>query len=86
VPFQKGASTDTCKEAFLARCQGATPLDAQLEHSQDPSAKHMVVMCRGQFYWFDVLDDNSDLIMTEKDISLNLQAVLSTPKAPFAAS
>jgi hypothetical protein len=43
VPFQKGASTDTCKEAFLARCQG---------------------------------DDNSDLIMTEKDISLNLQAII----------
>lgn len=44
--------------------------------SQDPLAKHMVVMCRGQFYWFDVLDDNSDLIMTEKDISLNLQVII----------
>lgn len=44
--------------------------------SQDPSAKHMVVMCRGQFYWFDVLDDNSDLIMSEKDISLNLQVIV----------
>lgn len=36
----------------------------------------MVVMCHGQFYWFDVLDDNSDLIMTEKDISLNLQMIV----------
>ncbi|KAJ5561823.1 ATP-grasp fold subdomain 2 [Penicillium sp. DV-2018c] len=44
--------------------------------SQDPSAKHMVVMCRGQFYWFDVLDDNHDLIMSEKDISLNLQVIV----------
>ncbi|KAJ5793995.1 ATP-grasp fold subdomain 2 [Penicillium paradoxum] len=44
--------------------------------SQNPSAKHMVVMCRGQFYWFDVLDDNSDLIMSEKDISLNLQVII----------
>lgn len=44
--------------------------------SQDPSAKHMVVMCRGQFYWFDVLDDNSDLIMSEKDISLNLEVII----------
>ena len=25
---------------------------------QDPTSKHMVVICRGQFYWFDVLDDN----------------------------
>ncbi|KAH0550988.1 hypothetical protein GP486_007649, partial [Trichoglossum hirsutum] len=33
-------------------------------------------MCRGQFYWFDVLDNNSDLIMSEKDIALNLQAIV----------
>jgi len=43
---------------------------------QDPDAKHMVVLCRGQFYWFDVLDDNSDLIMTEKDLAVNLQVVV----------
>ncbi|KAJ5511691.1 ATP-grasp fold subdomain 2 [Penicillium expansum] len=52
------------------------PTDNGCVISQDPSAKHMVVMCRGQFYWFDVLDDNSDLIMTEKDISLNLQVII----------
>lgn len=45
--------------------------------SQDPSAKHIVVLCRGQFYWFDVLDDNSDTIMTEKDIALNLQTIIA---------
>jgi carnitine O-acetyltransferase len=33
-------------------------------------------MCHGQFYWFDVLDDNNDLIMTEKDITLNLQSIV----------
>lgn len=43
---------------------------------QDSSAKHMVVMCKGQFYWFDVLDYNNDLIMTEKDIAQNLQAIV----------
>ena len=43
---------------------------------QDPTAKHMVVLCRGQFYWFDVLDENSDLIMTEKDVALNLQVIV----------
>ncbi|KAJ5135641.1 uncharacterized protein N7515_004919 [Penicillium bovifimosum] len=52
------------------------PTDNGCVISQDPSAKHMVVMCRGQFYWFDVLDDNSDLIMSEKDISLNLQVIV----------
>ncbi|KAI9729248.1 MAG: hypothetical protein M1834_007040 [Cirrosporium novae-zelandiae] len=44
---------------------------------QDPNAKHIVVICRGQFYWFDVLDDNSDIIMTEKDVALNLQAIVA---------
>ena len=43
---------------------------------QDPVAKHVVVLCRGQFYWFDVLDDNSDTIMTEKDIVLNLRVIV----------
>ncbi|EPS25730.1 putative mitochondrial carnitine O-acetyltransferase [Penicillium oxalicum] len=52
------------------------PTDNGCVISQDPSARHMVVLCRGQFYWFDVLDDNSDLIMTEKDISLNLQVII----------
>ncbi|EEH08271.1 carnitine acetyl transferase [Histoplasma capsulatum G186AR] len=43
---------------------------------QDSAAKHMVVLCRGQFYWFDVLDDNNDLLMSERDISLNLQVII----------
>ncbi|KAM0278710.1 hypothetical protein ACHAQH_005003 [Verticillium albo-atrum] len=43
---------------------------------QDPESKHIVVLCHGQFYYFDVLDDNSDVIMTEKDISINLQTII----------
>jgi carnitine O-acetyltransferase len=43
---------------------------------QDSDSKHVVVMCRGQFYWFDVLDENNDLIMSEKDLSLNLQVIV----------
>ncbi|KAK4228011.1 putative mitochondrial carnitine O-acetyltransferase [Podospora fimiseda] len=52
------------------------PTDAGCQIEQDPDSKHLVVMCHGQFYWFDVLDDNSDLIMTEKDIAINLQTIL----------
>jgi carnitine O-acetyltransferase len=43
---------------------------------QDPESRHLVVLCHGQFYWFDVLDDNSDLIMTEKDMAINLQTIV----------
>lgn len=52
------------------------PTDNGCQIAQDSGAKHIVVLCKGQFYWFDVLDDNSDLIMTEKDMALNLQVVV----------
>lgn len=52
------------------------PTDNGCIIGQDSDSKHVVVMCRGQFYWFDVLDMNNDLIMTEKDVALNLQAIV----------
>ncbi|KAI9709063.1 MAG: hypothetical protein M1820_003509 [Bogoriella megaspora] len=52
------------------------PTENGCQIGQDPSAKHMVVLAHGQFYYFDVLDDNSDLIMTEKDVALNLQVII----------
>lgn len=53
------------------------PTDNGCVISQEPKAKHVVVLCRGQFYWFDVMDDNNDLIMTEKDIGLNFQTIIA---------
>ncbi|EEP81111.1 hypothetical protein UREG_05953 [Uncinocarpus reesii 1704] len=52
------------------------PTDNGCVIGQDSSSKHLVVMCRGQFYWFDVLDANDDPIMSEKDITLNLCAII----------
>ena len=52
------------------------PTNNGCQIAQDPTAKHIVVLCRGQFYWFDVLDHTSDLIMTEKDMALNLQMIV----------
>ncbi|SPQ27566.1 9cc5c610-93d2-470b-8bc1-a6008a8f7542 [Thermothielavioides terrestris] len=52
------------------------PTHAGCQIEQDPESKHIIVMCHGQFYWFDVLDDNSDLIMTERDIAVNLQTII----------
>lgn len=43
---------------------------------QDPDSKHIVVLAHGQFYWFDVMDHNSDLIMTENDLAVNLQTII----------
>lgn len=52
------------------------PTENGCQIEQDPESKHIVALCHGQFYWFDVLDDNSDLIMSEKDISINLQTII----------
>ena len=52
------------------------PTESGCHIGQDDNSKHVVVMCRGQFYWFDVLDDNNDIIMTEKDMALNLQVIV----------
>ncbi|KAK4933890.1 hypothetical protein LTR28_011141 [Elasticomyces elasticus] len=52
------------------------PTEHGCQIGQDSASKHLVVLCRGQFYWFDVLDENNDLIMTEKDVSLNLQVIV----------
>lgn len=52
------------------------PTDDGCHIGQDPDSRHLVVLCHGQFYWFDVLDENSDHIMTEKDLALNLQTIV----------
>ncbi|KAI1826886.1 Choline/Carnitine o-acyltransferase-domain-containing protein [Xylaria intraflava] len=52
------------------------PTDHGCQIEQDPDSKHIVVICHGQFYWFDVLDDNSDLIMSERDVAINLQTII----------
>ncbi|KAF6219884.1 hypothetical protein HO133_003709 [Letharia lupina] len=52
------------------------PTENGCQIAQDSGAKHIVVLCKGQFYWYDVLDDNADLIMTEKDMALNLQVIV----------
>lgn len=42
----------------------------------DPSSRHVVVLSKSQFYWFDVLDGNDNLMMTENDIKLNYKAII----------
>ena len=52
------------------------PTENGCQIAQDSGSQHIVVLCKGQFYWFDALDKNSDLIMTEKDMALNLQVIV----------
>ncbi|KPM39442.1 putative mitochondrial carnitine O-acetyltransferase [Neonectria ditissima] len=77
LPPDKIKGTPLCMYQF-SRLFGTArvPTEDGCQIEQDPESKHVVVMCHGQFYWFDVLDHNSDLIMTEKDISINLQTII----------
>ncbi|KAF2858631.1 carnitine acetyl transferase [Piedraia hortae CBS 480.64] len=52
------------------------PTDHGCFISQAPDATHIVVLCRGQFYYFDVLNSSNDIIMSEKDVSRNLEAIV----------
>jgi carnitine O-acetyltransferase len=53
------------------------PTEHGCQIAQDPESTHVVVMCHGQFYWFDVLDANSDIIMSEADLAVNLNAIIA---------
>jgi len=53
------------------------PTDHGCRINEDRTSKHIVVICRGQFYWFDILDHNNDIIMTENDVSQNLETIFN---------
>ncbi|KAG2021252.1 carnitine acetyl transferase [Coprinopsis cinerea AmutBmut pab1-1] len=42
-----------------------------------PESRHIVVLRRGQFYWFDVIDEDNRPLLTEREILRNLQAIVS---------
>ncbi|GAA5869850.1 hypothetical protein JCM16303_001818 [Sporobolomyces ruberrimus] len=43
----------------------------------DPESRHIVVMARGQFYWFDVLDSKNRPCLTERALLSNLTAIVA---------
>lgn len=42
----------------------------------DPSSNHIIVMSKSQFYWFDVLDEQNNLIMSEQDLMINFTSII----------
>lgn len=57
------------------------PTDHGCEMRTDEESRHIVVMCRSQFYWFDVLDANNDIILSEKDLAENFKAIIEDAHA-----
>ncbi|CUM66111.1 uncharacterized protein PRCAT00003767001 [Priceomyces carsonii] len=56
----------------------------------DPKSNHIVVMSKSQFYWFDVLDTNNNLVLSEPELIVNLNSIvhdsLNTPINEIARS
>ena len=57
------------------------PTESGCQIVQDPHSRHIVILCKGQFYWFDVFDEKSDLILSEKDLAQNLQVIVEDAQA-----
>ncbi|CAI2166824.1 4431_t:CDS:2 [Funneliformis geosporum] len=51
------------------------PFDSGCMMNTDHESIHIVVLCRGQFYWFDVLKENNEVGITEKELVTNLKAI-----------
>ena len=48
-----------------------------LQVVEDPTARHIVVLCRGQFFWFDVMSkDGLEIAVSEETIADNLETIL----------
>ncbi|THH19299.1 hypothetical protein EW146_g1840 [Bondarzewia mesenterica] len=51
------------------------PTERGCQMMTGPDSRHIVVLRRGQFYWFDVLDDENRPVLTERELLYNLQAI-----------
>ncbi|CAG8481244.1 17884_t:CDS:2 [Funneliformis caledonium] len=51
------------------------PSDNGCIMNTDHESRHIVVLCRGQFYWFDVLKENNDVGISEKELVTNLKTI-----------
>ncbi|KAG6852742.1 hypothetical protein C0991_009408 [Blastosporella zonata] len=52
------------------------PTDRGCVMDTKENANHVVVLRRGQFYWFDALDQDNLPVLTEREVLRNLQAIV----------
>ncbi|KAG7195744.1 uncharacterized protein KQ657_002127 [Scheffersomyces spartinae] len=66
------------------------PTDDGCIMQSDPNSNHIVVLSKSQFYWFDVLDSQNEIILTEPELMVNLTSIildsLKTPHHQVAKS
>lgn len=52
------------------------PTDEGCVMQSDLNSNHIVVLSKSQFYWFDVLNGNNDLILNESDLIINFNSII----------
>ncbi|KIY44626.1 acyltransferase ChoActase/COT/CPT [Fistulina hepatica ATCC 64428] len=52
------------------------PTETGCKMQVDSESRHIVVLRRGQFYWFDVLDENNCPLLNQRELLRNLQAIV----------
>ncbi|OLL23884.1 putative mitochondrial carnitine O-acetyltransferase [Neolecta irregularis DAH-3] len=75
---------DTLRGAPLCMAQykrlfGTTrvPTENGCQMHTNEKSRHIIVLNRAQFYYFDVLDENGDVVVTEKDLVVNFKAIIA---------
>ncbi|KAF8523590.1 acyltransferase ChoActase/COT/CPT [Gautieria morchelliformis] len=53
------------------------PTDRGCKMEIETNSRHIAIIRRGQFYYFDVLDSENRPVLTERDILRNLQAIIA---------
>ncbi|CAG8669341.1 11434_t:CDS:2, partial [Racocetra persica] len=51
------------------------PTENGCKMNTDNESRHIVVLCRGQFYWFQVLNEKNEVGITEKELIANLKTI-----------
>nr|XP_018265940.1 carnitine O-acetyltransferase [Kwoniella dejecticola CBS 10117]OBR88098.1 carnitine O-acetyltransferase [Kwoniella dejecticola CBS 10117] len=73
---------------LFGACRVPTDRGCRMEVHEE--SKHIVVLRRGQFYWFDCLDSKNRPIFTDREILSNLEAIVKdadkTPVQSVAAN
>ncbi|KAH3674505.1 hypothetical protein WICMUC_003343 [Wickerhamomyces mucosus] len=75
------SSIPLCMDQYLKLFGSARiPTNTGCIMQSDGSSHHIVVLSRSQFYWFDVMDENNDLILTDDELIVNFESILSDSK------
>ncbi|WVF70426.1 hypothetical protein IAT40_005216 [Kwoniella sp. CBS 6097] len=73
---------------LFATCRVPTDRGCRMEVHEE--SRHIVVLRKGQFYWFDCLDSNNRPLLADREIFTNLEAIVrdadKTPSQAVAAN